>query len=119
MRTPVSPTQRQSTTLLVTVCVAFGFLSPSCGGGSPQPVSPPATSTVSLSATNLSFGSQSVYTTSTAQTTTLTNTGTGIVSLGLALTGTNASDFAETDTCGSSVAAGAQCKVGAMFTPSA
>jgi hypothetical protein len=77
------------------------------------------TPTVSLSATNLSFGSQSVYTTSTAQTTTLTNTGTGTVSLSLALTGTNVTDFAETDTCGSSVAAGAQCTIAVMFTPSA
>jgi hypothetical protein len=38
----------------------------------------------------------------------------------LAITGTNASDFAEVaDTCGSSLAAGSTCTIGVAFTPSA
>jgi hypothetical protein len=38
----------------------------------------------------------------------------------LAITGANASDFAEmADTCGSSVAAGGTCTIGVTFTPSA
>jgi fibronectin type 3 domain-containing protein len=36
----------------------------------------------------------------------------------LALTGTNASDFAQSNTCGSSLAAGAKCTIAVMFTPS-
>jgi len=34
------------------------------------------------------------------------------------VTGTNASDFAQADTCGSSVAASANCTIAVMFTPS-
>jgi hypothetical protein len=37
----------------------------------------------------------------------------------LTFTGTNASDFAHTDTCGTSVAAGANCTIAVLFTPSA
>jgi hypothetical protein len=91
--------------------------------GSPQTVSLTGTGTaaaVSLSPNSLSFGSQSVGTTSTAQTSTLTNTGSATLSItSLAVTRTNASDFAETDACGSSVAAGAHCTIAVTFTPAA
>ena len=91
--------------------------------GSPQTVSLSGTGTaalVSLSPTSLAFGNQSVGTTSTAQTLTLSNTGNAALSItSLALTGTNASDFAQTNTCGSSVAAGANCTISVTFTPSA
>jgi hypothetical protein len=90
--------------------------------GSPQTVSLSGTGTalvVSLSPTSLAFGNQSVGMTSTAQTVTLSNTGTAALSItSLALTGTNASDFAQTNTCGSSLAAGANCTIAVMFTPS-
>jgi hypothetical protein len=73
-----------------------------------------------LSPTNLSFGSQPVGTTSAAQTVTLTNSGNAPLSItSLAITGNNASDFAQTNNCGSSVGAGANCKVRVTFTPSA
>jgi hypothetical protein len=91
--------------------------------GSPQTVSLSGTGTatvVSLSATSLAFGNQSVGTTSTAQTVTLSNTGNAALSItGLALTGTNASDFAQTNTCGSSVAGGSNCTISVTFTPAA
>ena len=68
---------------------------------------------------NLSFGNQSVRTTSTAQTVTLNNTGTAMLSItSVAVTGANAGDFSETDTCGSSVAAGSYCTIAVLFTPS-
>jgi hypothetical protein len=74
----------------------------------------------SLSPTSLAFGNQSVGTPSTAQTLTLSNTGNATLSItSLALTGTNASDFAQTNTCGSSVAANAHCTISVTFTPSA
>jgi hypothetical protein len=74
---------------------------------------------VSLSPTSLAFGNEPVDMTSTAQTVTLSNTGNAPLSItGLAFTGTNASDFAQTNTCGSSVAAGANCAIVVMFTPS-
>jgi hypothetical protein len=91
--------------------------------GSPQAVSLSGTGTatvVSLSATSLAFGNQSVGTTSTAQTLTLSNTGNAALSItSLALTGTNASDFAQTNTCGTSVAGGSNCTISVTFTPAA
>jgi hypothetical protein len=92
--------------------------------GSPQTVSLSGTGTgtaalVSLSPTSLAFGNQPVDMTSSAQTVTLSNTGNAALSItSLALTGTNASDFAQANTCGSSVAAGANCTIAVMFTPS-
>jgi hypothetical protein len=90
---------------------------------SPQSVSLSGTATapaVSLSPTNLAFASQPVGTNSTVQTITVTNTGNAPLSItGLAVTGTNANDFTETDTCGSSVPTGAQCTIAVIFTPSA
>src|SRR5439155_370318 len=79
---------------------------------------------VSLSPSSLSFGNQNTGSTSTAQTVTLTNTGTAALSISsIAITGTNASDFAQTaTTCPSSpstLAANASCTISVTFTPSA
>ena len=91
--------------------------------GSPQAVSLSGTGTApedGLSPSSLSFGNQSVGTTSTAQTATLSNTGNGAMNISsLTITGTNASDFAQTNTCGSSVAAGGNCTISVTFKPSA
>ena len=74
----------------------------------------------SLSPTNLTFGSQTVGSTSAAQTITLSNTGNASLSLSsIALTGTDPGDFAQTNTCGSSVAAGANCTISVTFKPPA
>jgi hypothetical protein len=75
---------------------------------------------VGLSPANLFFGSQAVGTTSTVQTITVTNTGSASLLISsLAVTGAAANDFAETETCGRSLAAGAPCTIAVMFTPSA
>jgi N,N-dimethylformamidase beta subunit-like protein/HYDIN/CFA65/VesB family protein len=78
---------------------------------------------VSLSPAGLSFGNQNVGTTSAAQTVTLTNTGTAPLSISsIGLTGTNAGDFAETNTCpsgGNTLAVNASCSISVTFTPSA
>jgi hypothetical protein len=77
-------------------------------------------STVTLSSTSLAFGNQPTQVTSTPQTVTLTNTGNATLSItSLAVTGTNASDFVQTNSCGSSVAAGANCTISITFTPAA
>lgn len=74
---------------------------------------------VTLSPTSLTFASQTVGTTSPAQTETLNNATSAAVSIsGIAISGTNAGDFAETNNCGSSVAAGSTCSIGVTFTPS-
>jgi hypothetical protein len=92
--------------------------------GSPHVVNLSGTGTgtapvVSLSTTTLALGSQPVGTTSAAQTVTLSNTGNATLNItSIAITGTNASDFAQTNTCGSSVAAGADCTINVTFKPS-
>jgi len=80
----------------------------------------PSSSGVSLSPSDVSFGSQPIATTSAAQTITLSNgssTALSITSLGVS--GANPGDFVEIgDTCGSSVAAGGACAIGVTFSPS-
>jgi sugar lactone lactonase YvrE len=73
-----------------------------------------AAPTVQISATSLNFNTEPVGSKSTAQTVTLTNSG----SAALAISSISASgDFAETQNCGSSVAAGANCTISVTFTP--
>ena len=78
-------------------------------------VAPPAPA-VTLSAASLSFAAQTEGTTSAAQALTLTNSGTAALTVtSIAASG----DFAETNTCGSSVAAAASCMISVTFTPTA
>jgi hypothetical protein len=92
--------------------------------GSPQSVSLSGTGTStaaadSLSPTSLAFGDQPAVMTSAPQTVTLTNTGSVALAItSFTITGANAGDFAETNTCGSSVATGANCTIAVLFTPS-
>jgi hypothetical protein len=74
------------------------------------------TATLAASPTSLTFASQTVGTTSGAQTVTVHNSGTAaaIVS-SVAVTG----DFHQTNTCGTSIAAGASCSVSVTFSPTA
>ena len=75
-------------------------------------------SQASLSSTTLQFGSRAVGGAGGAQTVTLSNTGSGaLVVSSLALSGTRASDFTVTTTCGSSVAAGGSCSISVNFAP--
>jgi len=88
---------------LSTLLCAVSLLS-ACGG------SPTAT----LSVSKLSFDNQVVGTASAGQSITLSNTG----SAGLHINGiTVALPFSETNTCASSVAAGANCTINVTFTP--
>jgi hypothetical protein len=76
--------------------------------------------TASLVPSSLGFGSQRVGTTTAAQTTTLTNSGTAALTIGsIAVTGANAGDFAQTNTCPATLAAGASCTITVRFTPGA
>jgi hypothetical protein len=91
--------------------------------GSPQTVALTGTGTapaVTLSPSTVTFASQLLHTTSPPQTVTLTNTGTATLTIKqVVVTGTDPADFAQTNTCGSSVAAGASCTFSITFTPSA
>ncbi|PYV17843.1 MAG: hypothetical protein DMG21_07005 [Acidobacteria bacterium] len=72
---------------------------------------------VSLSPTSLSFGNVAVGTTSAAKSLTLTNSTASAASLSIGITGTNASEFSQTHTCGSSLAAGSSCTISVTFKP--
>ena len=68
----------------------------------------------SLSPASLNFGNQNIGSTSSAQTLVYTNTG----DVALNITGVSASgDFAQTNTCGTSVAVGAACNISVSFKP--
>ena len=85
---------------------------------SPQTVSLTGTGVVQVAAApaSLSFGNQAVGTSSAVKTVTLTNNlGTTLSVSSIAISG----DFAQTNTCGTSVAAGANCTVSVTFTPTA
>jgi hypothetical protein len=58
--------------------------------------------------------------TSPSQVVTLSNTGSAALNItSITFTGANASSFSEANTCGSSVAAGGNCTIAVLFTPSA
>src|SRR5438876_470796 len=90
-------------------------------GGSVQTVALAGTGIgplVSLSVSGLALGTEIAGTASAAQTIKLTNTGNASLAISsIAVSGANAGDFAETNTCGSSVAAGAACTISVTFTP--
>ena len=70
--------------------------------------------TLTASPTSLSFGNEAVGSTSAAKPVTVTNTGNAAASVSsISASG----PFAETNTCGSSIAAGASCTVSVTFTP--
>jgi hypothetical protein len=87
--------------------------------GSPQKVPLTGTGTfVQLVPTKVNFGTQPVGTRSLAKKITLTNKGNAAVKItGIAIIGTDAGDFAETNTCGESVASGASCFIKVTFKP--
>jgi len=116
-------------------CTIHGHFTPTSAGlltaavtitdstsGSPQSVSLTGTgylpTTISLSATSLSFGNETVGVTSASQQVTLTNTGGSPFAISsIALTGAGASSFVFANSCGSSLAAGASCLIHGHFTP--
>lgn len=76
-----------------------------------------AASTVSLSGSSLTFAVQTmVGTATTAQPVTLNNTGTAALTI---TSITPSGDFSQTDNCGASVSAGANCAINIIFTPTA
>lgn len=90
------------------VCILF--LSSGCGGGSLGVGSPQA----SLSVTSLAFSDEAVGTTSAAQTILLNNSGTATLNIvRIAASG----NFAETHTCGSTLASRANCSINITFSP--
>jgi hypothetical protein len=72
----------------------------------------------SVSVPCFGFYNQTVGTTSAPQSTILTNLGPGTLMInGISVQGLNPGTFAQTSTCGSSLAVGATCKISVTFTP--
>lgn len=79
---------------------------------------------VTLSAASLTFTGTQKGIASGAKTITLKNSGHGALALngtgqGIKITGTDATSFSETNTCGASVAIGASCNINVVFKPAA
>ncbi|MBC3839934.1 choice-of-anchor D domain-containing protein [Streptacidiphilus sp. 4-A2] len=70
-----------------------------------------------LSPTALSFGDEAVGSSTTAQTVTLANPGASAITIGSIAT--NNSSYTQTNTCGSTLAAGASCAIAVTFAPTA
>jgi len=72
----------------------------------------------SLSSTSLNFGNELVGTTSATNKVTFSNpSGPALTISSIAVTGTNATDFSQTNTCGTGLAAGASCTITVTFKP--
>jgi hypothetical protein len=74
--------------------------------------------TLTVSPSQLNFGSQKVGTKSPPKNVTVKNTGNSAVSVtGVSITGSDPQDFVETNTCGSQINPGATCTISVHFTP--
>ena len=103
--------------LTILLCLS---LYTACGGGSSSnsvvQQGPPE---ASISATTVTFAGQKLNTTSTAATVSVSNSGGGSLSVsGVSFSGTNASEFSQTNNCGS-LSAGRSCTINITFRPTA
>jgi hypothetical protein len=79
---------------------------------------PSASPSVSFSPVSLTFPGTAVGASAPAMNVVLTNSGGGTLTItGITVTGTNSSSFTQTNTCGSTVNAGANCSITVTFTP--
>lgn len=79
-----------------------------------------ASAAVSMSAASLAFGTEAIGNPAPAQTITLSNPGTATLTLSsIAITGISIHDFAQSNNCGTSLAAGSSCAISVTFTPTA
>jgi trimeric autotransporter adhesin len=76
--------------------------------------------TADLAPTSLTFSTTQEGTAAATQTVTLTNNGKDVLNISsISFGGTNPTDFGQTNTCGASILAGANCIVTVTFTPQA
>ena len=92
---------------------AVGSFATRTGTASVTVVGPIATSPASLG-----FGSRQLGTGGSPMTLTVSNRGPAALAISIILSGPFSGDFAQTNTCGASLSAGANCVVSVTFTPS-
>lgn len=101
----------------ISIIIACVSILVACGGGSSSPTPPASTPSVSLSATTLTFAT--AVGVSQNMTVTVTDNGTAADTFtGFTISGTNASNFSQTNTCGTGIAEGANCTVTVTFVSS-
>jgi hypothetical protein len=73
---------------------------------------------ITLSPASVNFGNQAKGTSSAPQAVTMSNIGTSNVTIGtIAIAGLRATSYSQTNTCGTSLGAGASCTISVIFTP--
>ena len=105
-----------SSTDLPTTTQAFQMQAGGNTDGFVMKVSTASAPVASLSGTSIEFSSVQIGTTSAAQQLTLRNTGDSALTISSISVG---GDYAETDNCGTSLAASASCTLSVTFTPTA
>ena len=108
--------RRAAGIVLLAIAVAIG--GPACGSSSSSSTSSSGASApaVSLSTTALGFGAQTTGTVSVPQSVTLTNSGAAALTISSIIA---SGDFTQTNSCGSSLAASANCALSVTFAPTA
>jgi Protein of unknown function (DUF4038)/Putative collagen-binding domain of a collagenase len=94
------------------------FLSGCGSGGGGAGAAPASKPEVTLSVPSVSFPQTFVGASSLAQEVRISNAGSGTLTISsVTITGSDSADFAETNTCGPALAAGADCVMSLTFTP--
>ena len=106
---------------IVPVLALGALLSQLAGcGSSSTAASTPASPVAAFSPSSLSFGSVTAGVSTSLLPLTLSNTGNAALTItGVTIGGTNAAEFSETNTCGTTLAAGASCTISVSFAPQA
>jgi hypothetical protein len=112
----------QATTGLVTSPGAYQLTTKNATGTNAFVSELPLVPTLSVTPNALAFGTQLIGTPTTSMTVTVTNNSSGTLPTVFTVVGPNAADFVATPGaamgCGATLAAGASCTIGVIFTPS-
>jgi hypothetical protein len=107
-----APTAAGTRTGTLTVATGAGSLAANLSATGQQ-------GNASVSPASLSFATQTLSTTSATQTVTVTNNGTATLTISGVSVSAGATDFGQSNTCGSPLAVNGTCTISVAFTPSA
>jgi Abnormal spindle-like microcephaly-assoc'd, ASPM-SPD-2-Hydin len=84
----------------------------------PHPLIGGSVAIASFSPTSVAFANQTISTSSAPIVVTLTNTGSAtLTGIAISITGVNAADYSQTNTCGATLAASSSCTISVTFSP--